>query len=141
MALCPSAATAQDGAERDAQRGLPPRAVVEVETNVTIEIDVPKSAACEATLSFRYSQRDTIARVEGTIENRACAASSGDYTFAINIRNERGELETLEFRETWQRTDDRPVPVAADYSIGTNVDLVSVRSRRLRCTCADPAAE
>ena len=41
----------------------------------------------------------------------------------------------------WQRTDDADVTFTADYPIGENVELLSVRLRGLTCTCADPPAE
>ncbi|HZL95019.1 MAG TPA: hypothetical protein VFB99_15295 [Vicinamibacterales bacterium] len=116
---------------------------VVVQTAIPIEVELPAqtTAQCDATLALEYTQRDTLVRVEGSIENGTCAASSGDYTIAVSFRDETGELKTLEFRETWQRSDDRPVEFSTDYKIGENVDLVGVRSRRLRCECADTAGD
>jgi hypothetical protein len=125
----------------------PPRVTVEQDrrsTRVTLEADVPirielpppRTARCEATITFEYTQRDTVVAVKGTIENGSCPVDSGDYTIAVSVRDESGELKTLQFPETWQRSDDQPLEVSAEYQIGENVDLVGVRSRRFRCVCA-----
>ena len=113
--------------------------VIRHETKITTTIEVKplKLVECQADVGVQYHQRNTAARVEGTIENKICAASSGEYTIAIRIKDEAGEPKTLEFRESWQRDDDRPISVATDYPIGANVDLVSVRARSLHCVCAE----
>jgi hypothetical protein len=116
--------------------GRSTRVVLQAEVPIEIEIPSQKTTQCQATIAFEYTQRNTVARVEGSIENGICAASSGDYTIAVSFRDQNGELKTLEFGETWQRSDDQPVEFLTDYPIGENVELVSVRSRRLRCVCA-----
>ena len=77
--------------------------------------------------------------VEGTVENKDCGPSSGDYNLVVSIRNENHELTTVEFLESWRRQDDQPVRFAGTYPIGENVDVVRVRPFQLRCTCADTA--
>ena len=128
-----SQATAQDSR---------PAAVSETKTS-TLTFEAPKleSAQCTATMELSYFQRNTVARVTGKIENKICAASGGEYTLAVNVRDANGEIKTLEFAETWQRADDKTVELAKDYPIGENVDLTSVRSRRLRCTCTEAPKE
>jgi hypothetical protein len=84
-----------------------------------------------------FFQRNTLARVTGTLENRTCAASTGEYSVGVRIKDANGESKTIEFREQWERADDKPVSIARDYPIGDNVDLVSVRTRSLRCTCTE----
>jgi hypothetical protein len=106
----------------------------------SFEAPVLKSAQCSATIALEYSQRGSAVRVASAIENKDCAASRGEYTLLISVRDESLELKTLEFDAAWHRDDDRPVKLSADYPIGENVDLVSVRSRRLRCTCGEEAA-
>lgn len=101
----------------------------------------PAKTRCEAIATVEYEQRNTIARVEGSIENGSCVASSGEYTIAIIVRDEKGESNTLEFSETWQRADDQPVKFLSDYEIGEGVELVRVRSRRLTCICAGPPGD
>lgn len=139
LALLPLAAVLASAEAQDGSRGnhLQPAPGVLVEKDLTLELETaPQEPACEATITLQYSQRNTIARVDRTIETATCAAAAGDYTLAINVRDANGELKTLEFHETWQRSDGRPVESTSDYPIGENVDLASVRSRRLRCACA-----
>jgi hypothetical protein len=96
---------------------------------------------CEATAETTYSQRNTVARVESTIEIPECTVASGEMTLSVRVRDESGEIKPLEFEASWQRSDDQDVHLTADYPIGENVELMSVRVRRLRCTCADAASE
>lgn len=110
---------------------------------VSIKLAPPPSRDCQATMSTRYEQRNTVARIESTIEIADCVACSGDYTIVLRVRDESGETKSLEFAGSWQRADGAPVKVTADYPIGANVDLLGARSRGLRCVCADaaPAAQ
>jgi hypothetical protein len=50
---------------------------------------------------------------------------------------ESGESRTIEFSETWQRADTEDHTFNADYPIGDGVELMSVRVRNLKCTCAE----
>jgi hypothetical protein len=109
----------------------------EKEVTFSLEIPAAETAQCAATIEFSYTQRGSMASVEGTIENEDCGASGGDYELLVSIRNENGELKILEFPESWQRQDDHPVKFASTYPIGENVDLVRVRSAKLKCTCFD----
>jgi hypothetical protein len=103
-------------------------------------IDVPAilSAQCAATTTTEYQQRNTSAHVDGAIAVSACTAAAGAYKVAVRVKDDNGEDRLLEFSETWQRDDDRDVTFSADYPIGENVELVSVRLRNLTCVCADP---
>lgn len=115
----------------------PPRILrdeIEVETP-PLRIARPQSGACHAEMSLEYLQWDTAARVRSKIENADCAASRGQYVLEVTVRDSKGELKTLRIRESWSRNDDQPVVSMKDYPIGENVDLVSVRSRRLQCSC------
>lgn len=102
---------------------------IEIEANV-------KGRSCDSTMAIEYEQRNTVARVEGTIENPSCAACTGEYTIAVRIRDESGESKTLEFPGKWQRADDKPVKFRADYPVGANVDVLNVRAKALHCVCA-----
>lgn len=113
----------------------------ETEFTLSIELAAPINLQCKATIGLQYHQRDTIARVNGVIENEACAASSGSYEIEAKVKDENGERKTLVFQESWQRDDDQPVAVAADYPIGENVELIRLRARRLRCKCDDDIEE
>lgn len=108
----------------------------EQELKFTIELPAPPSAQCDATISTGYHQRNTVARVASTIAVQGCAAASGSFAVAVRVRDESGTQQTLEFDETWQRSDDRDVSLTADYPIGENVELLSVRVRGMSCTCA-----
>jgi hypothetical protein len=113
--------------------------VIEQELRLSIDLaPLPQVAECEAVATTEYRQQNTIARVASTIELRDCSvAASGEFTFFVSVRDDSGEIKPLEFKETWQRGDDRDVEFAADYAIGEDVELVSVRMRGLTCTCAD----
>lgn len=106
-------------------------------------VPVPHAMAtrCAAIMELEYSQRNTLVSLRGTIDNEECAASSGEYKLAVKIRDANGELKTLEFLESWQRQDDQPVEFKGEYAIGENVDLVSVRTKQMRCTCTDAPEE
>ena len=109
----------------------------EQEFKISIEVPALPSAQCEATSSTDYHQRNTVARVNSTLAIPDCAAASGEFTVALRIRDDSGREQALEFSETWQRSDDQDVHLTADYPIGENVELLSVRVRGLRCTCAE----
>jgi hypothetical protein len=119
------------------KKGQTARVVTEREVSVLVKIAPKATKNCQATMNTSSEQRDTIARVEGTIETADCAACSGDYTIVVRVRDESGETKTLEFLGSWQRADDQPVKFKTDYPIGENVDLLGVRSKGLHCVCAD----
>jgi hypothetical protein len=95
----------------------------------------PAPLQCGASTTTRYQQRDTVARVSGTLEIHDCAAASGMFTVAVRVKDDSGVEKPLEFSQPWQRSDDQDVAFTADYPIGENVDLVSVSLRGLTCTC------
>jgi hypothetical protein len=109
----------------------------EKEVPITIVVPTLSSRECSAATTTEYLQLDTVARVNGTLKIADCTVASGRFSIALRIRDESGEDKPVEFDETWQRTDDQDVKFAADYPIGENVELLSVRVRRLSCTCAD----
>jgi hypothetical protein len=93
------------------------------------------TTACLAVLSLVYEQRNTMAQVEGTIENTTCAASSGDYALGITVKDAKDELQTLEFSEKWQRSDNKTITFKDTYPIGENVDLRRITPRKVHCVC------
>jgi hypothetical protein len=104
----------------------------------TISVAGPQAApACVASVTTGYFQLNTVARVESDIQIEGCTAATGKYTIAARIRNPAGETQTLEFEETFERADDQSMMVKRDYPIGENVELVNVRTRAVRCECAD----
>ena len=108
----------------------------------SLELPALPGVQCEATAETTYSQRNTVARAETTIEVPECTKASGEMSMVVRIRDASGETRWLDFDEAWQRSDDQDVHLTADYPIGENVELMSVRPRGLRCSCADaPAAK
>lgn len=97
------------------------------------------SGQCEAMGETVYEQRNSVARIESTLEIDDCTAASGEFTISLRVRDESGEIKTVEFNETWQRADGQNVIFTADYPIGENVQLLRARMRDLSCTCADAA--
>ena len=121
----------------DAQEPEEPRRRAEIRYQMTFETTPPDQRSCEASIFFTFLQKDTVAVVDSTIENHDCAASGGSYTIVVRFRDAQGEVQTLEYPETWQRADDQALDRRTEYHIGDDVDLVSVRSRRMRCVCED----
>lgn len=95
------------------------------------------SQNCEAKATIDYLQRNTIASVEGRIENSYCGASSGTYIIRVRVRGDDGEIQQFSHEESWQREDHSAVEFSHNYAIPENVDLLNVRIRRLRCLCAE----
>jgi hypothetical protein len=126
-------------AQRAARPAVQDETTFQLERELKITITLPElsNAQCSATSTTKYEQRNTIARVNGTLAVSDCTVASGAFTVAVRTRDEDGAEKPLEFSETWQRSDDQEVPFTADYPIGENMELVSVRLRGLTCTCAD----
>ena len=115
---------------------------LEQEMKIAFKLNAPPAPLqCGASTTTRYQQRDTVARVSGTLEIRDCAAASGTFTVAVRVKDDSGVEKPLEFSQPWQRNDDQDVAFTADYPIGENVDLVSVSLRGLTCTCTGLLAE
>jgi hypothetical protein len=101
----------------------------------------PPLVQCGASTTTEFRQLDTIARVNGTLEIRDCAAASGTLTVAVLVKDDSGVQKPFEFTETWQRDDEQDVSFSADYTIGEKVELVDVHLSGLTCTCAEPFAQ
>lgn len=102
----------------------------------TLPLTLP-TGQCEAVGETAYQQRNSVARINSTIEIEDCTAAAGTFTISLRIRDETGENKTLEFTETWERSDDQDVTFTSDYPIGENVQLLRARMHGLSCTCAD----
>jgi hypothetical protein len=93
---------------------------------------------CEATTRTEYQQRNNVARVTGTVSVTSCPAGSvGTFDVVARVRDDSGEIKPIEFVEKWQRDDKGDSPFNGDYPIGDNVELINVRVRNLKCTCAE----
>ena len=101
----------------------------------------PPLVQCGASTTTEFQQLDTIARVNGTLEIRDCAAASGTVTVVVVVKDDSGAEKPREFTETWQRSDERDVSFSANYPIGEKVELVDVHLSGLTCTCGDPFAQ
>jgi hypothetical protein len=106
----------------------------------TIRIPIPafalKGPQCEASTYTEYEQRGNVARVTGTVSISACpAGTAGQFALVARVRDEAGVVTPIEFSEMWQSDDPQDYIFYADYPIGDNVVLESVRVRDLTCTC------
>jgi len=113
--------------------------VVRTEQELSFLLEVPQDDApqCAATMQSEYDQRNTVARVTGTLSVANCPANSAaTYYVVARIKDESGEIKAIEFPETRQHGDGGDAPFTAEYPIGENVELVNVRIRDLKCTCA-----
>ena len=110
----------------------------------TVRIPIPvfslKGPQCEASTYTEYQQLGNVARVTGTVSISACpAGTTGKFALVARVRDEAGASTPIEFTEMWQSPDAQDYTFFADYPIGDNVFLESVRVRNLSCTCEDPA--
>ncbi len=113
----------------------------EIRYTMTLSTTPPAQQKCAAQLLLTFIQKNTVAAVESTLSNPDCGASSGDYTMLVRYRDENNEMQSLEYPETWRRDDDQDIESRKEYFIGDDVDLVTVRSRKLRCICDTAGAE
>jgi len=113
----------------------------EIRYKMTISTTPADEQKCEASIYFEFNQKNTVAAVDSTLSISDCAASSGSYTVLVRFKDENNEIRSLEYPETWQRDDDRAIESHREYFIGENVDLVTIRSRKLRCICDSTGVE
>ncbi|HSC15021.1 MAG TPA: hypothetical protein VLI71_07880 [Gammaproteobacteria bacterium] len=112
---------------------------VRTEQELKVSLEAPQLDApqCEASTLTEYSQRNTVARVTATVSTANYpAGSTGTFDVVARIKDESGEIKPLEFAQSWQHDDGGSTSLTNDYPIGENVDLVNVRIRNLKCTCA-----
>ena len=110
----------------------------------TVRIPIPgftlKGPQCEASTYTEYEQRGNVARITGTVSISACpAGTTGKFALIARVRDEAGTSKPIEFSEVWKNPDAQDYIFFADYPIGDNVFLESVRVRNLTCTCEAPA--
>jgi hypothetical protein len=110
----------------------------------TIRMPIPvftlKGTPCEASTYTEYEQRGNAARVTGTVSISACPAGTiGKFTLVARVRDDAGTSTAIEFGEMWENRDAQDYVFYADYPIGDDVFLESVRVRNLTCACTGPA--
>lgn len=113
----------------------------ELEFKLPTVIPAMSRAQCEVIGETAYQQRNAIARVNSKLEITDCKNASGEFTISLRVRDESGESKTLEFTETWERSDGEDPTFTSDYPLGDNVVLLRARMHNLSCTCADEVTE
>ena len=113
------------------------RFIVEQEIPTKMQIPGFQFNSCEAFITLQYHQRNTLVRVESTVEHESCATSTGEFELLVNILDENGVSQKLSFHETWEQKDDSLLKLTKDYPIGENVTLKRVVTQRIRCECED----
>jgi len=110
----------------------------EQQLKVSLEVPQPEVLQCEASTLTEYQQRNNVARITGSVSITNCpGGSAGTFDVVARVKDESGEIKPIEFAEKWQRDDKGNSPFTGDYPIGDNVELVNVRIRNLKCTCAE----
>ena len=102
------------------------------------EAQLADALQCAATTVTEYSQQASTAHVIGSVSILSCpAGSAGTFDVVALVKDASGASKPLEFHEAWQRHEAGDAPFAGEYPIGDNVELVNVRIRNLKCTCAE----
>ena len=101
---------------------------------VTLEYN---TVACKADLRLEYLQKGLNAHVKTTLSNEECDASFGNYIVRIRYKDAQGEIDQVEFEETWIRNGDADVTSEKDYFVGDDIDIVRINTRRLSCSCKE----
>jgi hypothetical protein len=114
----------------------------EAEVTVRVEVGGSRKPQCQANALTEYFQQGTMARVNGTVNISACpAGTTGAFTLVARIKDDSGEVQPLEFKQTWEHDEPQALKFSGDYPLGDKVELVSMRVRNLTCTCVEPAVE
>ena len=112
-----------------------------VKYEVTVEKKNKEAVKCHAEVAIGYLQFNTRARVDTTIENRDCAASSGQYKIQLEIVDANGQAKTIEQIESWARDNNTPVESRKFYDIGNKAELIRTIVRGVTCTCTPQQSE
>jgi hypothetical protein len=111
------------------------------EYTVKLEQKAPDQKSCQIHVSLAYLQFNDRAQVDSIIENGDCAASSGEYTVRLKVRDQEGSIQRVEYVESWARADDKAIETQKNYDIGSDMDLVRVSTTKLTCLCDKPAED
>ena len=114
-----------------------------IENKITTSFTIPeiKLIPCQASISLAYYQRNTFAHVETSIENKSCIVGAGSLEISATIRDENSNTSTLAFPKQWQQNGDTKLEFVDDYPIGENVELLRVRSSKIKCDCSKSIPE
>lgn len=113
------------------------RFVVEQEIPIKMQLPEIQFNSCQAFITLQYDQRDTLARVEATVENESCITSMGEYELLFSISDENGVSRNLSFSAAWEQKEDSLLKSSQDYPIGENVTLKGVLAQGVHCKCTD----
>jgi hypothetical protein len=117
------------------------------EKTIITRVRVPQPVAapdnrCQAQVSISYVQMYDTFRVDATVANQQCAASSGAYKITARTISATGDPHTQEFTEQWRRgadtTDD--LEQRHTYSMAGDERLVWARvstTPKTLCICDD----
>jgi hypothetical protein len=108
----------------------------------TIELK-PHEQLCQVNMELGYEQWGDRVAVSGMLSNDTCDASHGSYTLQIKVRAGDGEVQELEYKKRWQRSDGEPIRFEEQYPLAAESTLLRVRTRSLRCICghAEPSPD
>ena len=111
-----------------------------IENSISTNLTIPEVQIipCQASVSLAYYQKNTLARVVTEIENKYCKVGNGSLEIVATIRDENAVTSALTFPETWQQQEgELKLEFIREYPIGENMDLVRVRSTRVKCECLE----
>lgn len=110
-----------------------------LESEITLRSSMPaiEVATCRATVRLRYDQRNTVVRVDGDVQHDACPVSSGEFEVQVSFRDAAGDMQRLNFSETWQRENGESLAFTQDYLMGEETSLSQVTARNVRCSCGE----
>lgn len=111
-----------------------------VKFNIKVKQKANPVKTCHANMSIGYLQFDTKARVDTTIDNSDCAASSGQYQIILQLIDQNGKARFIQHIESWARNNDAQVVASKFYNIGSNAELMRVKVQDLTCTCTSKTA-
>ena len=123
--------------EREKEQTLELKGEIKYEYKLSLTPTLTQPA-CRAEVSISYVPMYDKVRVETTVENDDCAASSGDYRLQLRTRGHDGEVLTEELNESWSRADVLRVETTKIYPLDIDRELVWVRvrtSRKTNCRC------
>ncbi len=97
------------------------------EKTVDLTSEDDNAEFCEVNIATDYWQQDTLVKVEATIENSQCDASSGQYVVKVRTRNADDEATTATYPESWVREDANTIKAVHTYSMNGDTELIRVR--------------